>query len=109
MDENISENDIESLPYIEEMSKELPTEQPLPEGRRIFDVNFLVKQMQSFGQHGSNKFHCTSKNMKFVKEVRRGFEVELHFKCNFCNSMEIIRSEQPESDQSTTNEAMVIY
>ena len=64
------------------------------EGRRIFDVKFLIEQLQNFGCHKNGRFGCSSRNMVFTHEIRKGFSVELYFKCNFCSFKEVIKSEK---------------
>lgn len=77
------------------------------EGRRIFDIQFLIQQLKTFGAHKS-PYACSSTNMAFVKEYRRGLYSELQFKCNMCGAMEILKSDNTTNLKNmSVNEAMV--
>lgn len=72
-------------------------------------MQFLIQQLENFGNH--DNFGCTSKNMIFNHEIRKGFDSTLFFKCSMCNIVEKISSERSESEQTMMpiNDAVVIF
>jgi hypothetical protein len=88
-----NDNALLDLPYDTEIVESDHTVSATIEGRRIFDVAFLVEQLKTFGHHSEGLFGCSGKNMSFQKEIRRGSCFELVFKCDMCHKVEKLFSE----------------
>ncbi|KAI4455257.1 hypothetical protein MML48_9g00016404 [Holotrichia oblita] len=107
--ENVKSSENEKEDYFEICHEhepgELEVEKNVVEGRRMFDVKYLVQQLQNFGDH--EKYGCSSKNMVFIKEIRKGFSTSLLFQCSMCNQNEAIESDTKNDEVMSVNDAMV--
>lgn len=53
------------------------------QGRRIVDIDSFLKQIREMDDH--EPFHCSFKDMVPLREVRKGLNSKIMFKCNMCN------------------------
>jgi len=76
----------------------------LCEGRRIVNVNHLFTSIQNIYH---DPFGCTFKNLECINEKRCGYFSELYFKCRICNKIELITTENTNSDELSINKSVV--
>ncbi|XP_063229291.1 uncharacterized protein LOC134534727 isoform X1 [Bacillus rossius redtenbacheri] len=76
------------------------------QGRRLFDVDFLFKEMSRISQH-NKVFQCSFENMRLIKEHKNGMISKFDFKCNMCGTVESIFSEDPQTNKVNCNMAWV--
>ncbi|GLV39287.1 hypothetical protein CBL_06338 [Carabus blaptoides fortunei] len=90
-----SENDINDEEMIPPMLIELEErgkkENPMFEGRRIFDVKYLFEQLSEINNH--QPFSCGINEMQAIKEIRHGYYSEFYLKCSMCNKTSKLCSE----------------
>jgi hypothetical protein len=104
-----NDNELLDLPYDTEIVESDHAVSATIEGRRIFDVAFLVEQLKTFGYHSEGLFGCSGNNMSFQKEIRRGSCFELVFKCDMCHKVEKLFSEPKDESYMDVNTATVSY
>jgi hypothetical protein len=104
-----NDNELLDLPYDTEIVESDHAVSATIEGRRIFDVAFLVEQLKTFGHHSEGLFGCNGNNMSFQKEIRRGSCFELVFKCDMCHKVEKLFSEPKDESYMDVNTATVSY
>jgi hypothetical protein len=80
-----SESLIEEAELHEDLNKALPVS-----GRRIVDLNYFLKQIQSVDH---SPFKCSFSDMLLVGERRLGLRTCLNFVCKVCNAKENIWTE----------------
>lgn len=68
-------------------------------GRRIVDINYLLRELQEKAHH-NNLFDCKSANFQLIGEKRIGLLSIFKFECNMCKETCLIRSE---SESETVN------
>lgn len=95
-------NDTEDLALSLDLNQSCNLADVKLEGRRIVDINYIFNTIKSF----SHPFGCTFKNLIFTHEIRNGCISSFYFKCNFCNQIEVIHSEDP-ANKFNTNLAIV--
>ncbi|XP_060858281.1 uncharacterized protein LOC132935681 [Metopolophium dirhodum] len=78
-------------------------EEYILQGRRMVDIAFLFKAIQSI-RH--NTFDCTFSDLKIIKEKKNGFFSTFVFKCKICGTIENIYSEDPERKGFSINTAV---
>ncbi|XP_044271957.1 uncharacterized protein LOC123015933 [Tribolium madens] len=71
------------------------------EGQRIVAIQDFINSLKLLGDHNKD-MACTLSNMIVQKEIRNGLESTLIFKCNMCNKVKSIQT------NNTANETSVI-
>jgi hypothetical protein len=64
-----NDNELLDLPYDTEIVESDHAVSATIEGRRIFDVAFLVEQLKTFGHHSEGLFGCSGNNRVFKKKL----------------------------------------
>ncbi|XP_045763690.1 uncharacterized protein LOC123866281 [Maniola jurtina] len=72
-------------------------------GRRIVDIKYLFSSISNIKHQHTD---CTFADLKFVKELRKGFTSQYVFRCKMCQKVETVHSEDPTS-KLNTNTAIV--
>nr|XP_049695130.1 uncharacterized protein LOC110371421 isoform X2 [Helicoverpa armigera]XP_049695131.1 uncharacterized protein LOC110371421 isoform X3 [Helicoverpa armigera] len=67
-------------------------------GRRIVDINFLLKELQEKGRH-NNLFDCKMSNFRLISERSLGLISVFKFQCNMCQETCLIHSEDNKDPQ----------
>lgn len=73
-------------------------------GRRIVDIQYLFKSLQSFKHNG---FDCTFCDVEIISEKRLGFRSIFTTKCKMCNKLDTVSTEDPSKDQLDVTTAAV--
>lgn len=80
-------------------------EETLLQGRRLFDVQFLFKQIKELSKH-DGLFNCGIGDMNVIKEARKGFMSNFTLKCRVCGLTRDISTEKQENDDLSINLAL---
>ncbi|KAF5275339.1 hypothetical protein FQR65_LT04167 [Abscondita terminalis] len=97
----------EDLPDLEvEFEKHQETQFTIS-GRRIVDINYMFKSLQSIKHEG---FGCTIVDLELVSERRIGFRSIFKTKCKMCNKNDFVHSEDPENQTlDVTTAAVAVF
>lgn len=74
-------------------------------GRRIVDVNYIIKEVLKFPHR--KLYFCSNNDIKVSKEIINGLTSIFVLKCRKCNEILNINSEEPKSDLLDANLALV--
>lgn len=88
--------DIDDCPLLVESQKQ-DEEYQLISGRRIVDINFLLFQLQKQSNH-CDLFDCKEGYFQVIGEKRIGLMSKIKLKCNICQNLVYIDSENPENE-----------
>lgn len=83
----------DELPRISEKEDYQPVK-----GRRIVDINYLMLQLQDKSHH-YDLFDCKTGYFQLIGEKRNGMASKFKFKCNMCQKIIILDSENPENPE----------
>lgn len=116
METNFSENEdskisntVENVSAIEELPELVLEPETLQErfdfsGRRIVNISYLFKSIQSLKHDG---FGCTFSDMDIISERRIGFRSIFTTKCKMCNKEGTLSTEDPDDNQLDVTTAAV--
>lgn len=76
----------------------------IPEGKRIFDIVHLFRQIKAISSHGP--FGCSIANMTIVGEKRKGLHSGFKLKCDMCDFASDLSTTDP--DGQDINESMAV-
>jgi hypothetical protein len=66
-------------------------------GRRITDISYFFKKLQELNDHGE-LFSCNIGNMRLRREIRRGLNSCLRFKCDMCHKTKYVWLNDPNGE-----------
>ena len=75
-------------------------------GRRIFDIGHLFKQILNGKKH--EPFECSIINMEILNEKINGLCSTFYLKCNFCNKIEVLTSDSEIGHEKNINSSVVL-
>ena len=78
------------------------------EGRRIVDVDFLLKELHRTFDNHAKKTRCHFRDWKLVKTHRRGFLSQLFFRCQTCFHTDNIWSEPERAENLDINSGAIV-
>ncbi|KAF5273689.1 hypothetical protein FQA39_LY07379 [Lamprigera yunnana] len=73
-------------------------------GRRIVDIQYLFKCLQSLKHEG---FNCTFSDVEITNKKRNGFRSIFTSKCKMCNKVDTLSTEDPTKEQLDVTTAAV--
>ncbi|CAH2092627.1 unnamed protein product [Euphydryas editha] len=86
---------VDDFPLTVEVQMENHEDQPIS-GRRIVDLNYFLSQLQEKSNH-IGLFDCKAGNFEIIGERRNGLFSKLKLKCNLCQNIVEIDTENPKN------------